>query len=137
MKAKRQIESSLNSVTMLDGSGGHVTPTYQEQIRSLNQTRDGVENLLKFIDTQREQLTASQNMLESLKMEEGRLKPIVEADRKVIDSMFAAQEARNEAAQKQQAIFGFVLGVSSSLMATCLWVLGGYLFKRYKSSQAH
>jgi hypothetical protein len=25
MKAKRQIESSLNSVTMLDGSGGHVT----------------------------------------------------------------------------------------------------------------
>jgi hypothetical protein len=25
MKAKRQIESSLNSVTMLDGTGGHVT----------------------------------------------------------------------------------------------------------------
>jgi hypothetical protein len=25
MKAKRQIESTLNSVTMLDGSGGHVT----------------------------------------------------------------------------------------------------------------
>ena len=24
MKAKRQIESSLNSVTMLDGAGGHV-----------------------------------------------------------------------------------------------------------------
>jgi len=25
MKAKRQIESSLNSVTMLDGSGGQIT----------------------------------------------------------------------------------------------------------------
>jgi hypothetical protein len=25
MKAKRQIESSLNSVMMLDGSGGHVS----------------------------------------------------------------------------------------------------------------
>jgi hypothetical protein len=25
MKAKRQIESSLNSVTMLDGTGGHVS----------------------------------------------------------------------------------------------------------------
>jgi hypothetical protein len=25
MKAKRQIQSSLNSVTMLDGTGGHVT----------------------------------------------------------------------------------------------------------------
>ena len=27
MTAKRQIESSLNSVTMLDGTGGHVTET--------------------------------------------------------------------------------------------------------------
>ena len=27
MKAKRQIESSLNSVTMLDESGGHVSMT--------------------------------------------------------------------------------------------------------------
>jgi hypothetical protein len=27
MKAKRQIESSLNSVTMLDGTGGQVTST--------------------------------------------------------------------------------------------------------------
>jgi len=26
MKAKRRIESSLNSVTMLDGTGGHVNP---------------------------------------------------------------------------------------------------------------
>jgi hypothetical protein len=26
MKAKRQIEASLNSVTMLDGAGGHVSP---------------------------------------------------------------------------------------------------------------
>ena len=26
MKAKRQIESELNSATMLDGTGGHVTP---------------------------------------------------------------------------------------------------------------
>src|SRR5689334_18793316 len=29
MKAKRQNESSLNSVTMLDGSGGHVRPALQ------------------------------------------------------------------------------------------------------------
>ncbi len=29
MKAKRQIESTLNSVTMLDGTGGHVIGPYQ------------------------------------------------------------------------------------------------------------
>jgi len=27
MTAKRQIESSINSGTMLDGTGGHVTPS--------------------------------------------------------------------------------------------------------------
>ena len=31
MKAKRRIESSLNSVTMLDGTGGHVTPRRNRQ----------------------------------------------------------------------------------------------------------
>jgi hypothetical protein len=29
MKAKRQIESSLNSVTMWDGTGGHVRPKHR------------------------------------------------------------------------------------------------------------
>ena len=39
MKAKRQIESSSNSVTMLDGTPGHVTPrtcpTFTPAINSL------------------------------------------------------------------------------------------------------
>jgi sensor c-di-GMP phosphodiesterase-like protein len=110
------------------------TPSYQQQIKSLDETRSGIEGLLKFIAAQRDQLTASQKTIETLKSEEVRLKPIVEADKKVTDAMFAAQEARNEATQRQQAILGFVLGVLSSLMATSVWVLGNNLIKRYKAS---
>ena len=112
------------------------SPTYQQQINSLDQTRAGVENLLKFIDAQRDQLAASQKSIETLKDEEGRLRPLVEADKKVIDGMFSAQEARNEAAQRRQTILGFCLGVLSSLMATFLWVLGSNLLKRYRPTSA-
>jgi hypothetical protein len=38
MKAKRQIESSLNSVTMLDGTGGHVK-YIRSRIRLANRTK--------------------------------------------------------------------------------------------------
>ena len=34
MKAKRQIESSLNSVTMLDGTGGHVNGALASVVQS-------------------------------------------------------------------------------------------------------
>jgi hypothetical protein len=35
MKAKRQIESSLNSVTMLDGTGGHVMLTPVNRLQNI------------------------------------------------------------------------------------------------------
>ena len=42
MKAKRQIESSLNSVTMLDGTGGHVN-TIRRPLK--NRERTGADSL--------------------------------------------------------------------------------------------
>lgn len=109
-------------------------PSYELQIKSLDQTRDSVEQLLKFIETQREQLTASQRAIDALKTEEDRLKPLVEADKKVIDAVFAAQEARNEQAQRRQTWLGFVLGVLSSLMASFVWSIGYTLYKRRKAA---
>jgi len=38
MKAKRQIESSLNSVTMLDGTGGHVQKKHPREHRRQDQS---------------------------------------------------------------------------------------------------
>ena len=47
MKAKRQIESSLNSVTMLDGTGGHVSVIFEgkEGEAALRANSSGVKYL--------------------------------------------------------------------------------------------
>ena len=51
MKAKRRIESGSNSVTILDGSGGHVTSAviHLRRIDSLNcsHARNGVDWLCR------------------------------------------------------------------------------------------
>jgi len=92
-----------------------------------------LEGLLQFVDSQREQLKKSENALTSMKHEHDKFKPLIEADRRIIDALFAAQEARNKDAQKQERWIGFGLGVFASLIASFVWALVYGLIKRKKA----
>ena len=96
---------------------------YARQISSLNQIRGNLQDLIKFVDSQREQLKQSEYMLTSLKNEHDKLKPLVEADRQIVDSLFIAQETRNKEAQNRERWIGFGFGVIASLVASFLWSL--------------
>jgi septal ring factor EnvC (AmiA/AmiB activator) len=117
-------------IVTLVKSKNHPPPTYDAQIKSLDQTRASIEQLMQFIDTQRQQLAASQQALASMQSEEDRMKPLVAADRKVIDAIFAAQEGRNAAAQSHERWLGFAMGICTSLIATFLWSIGSILHRR-------
>jgi cell division protein FtsB len=111
-------------------------PSYDAQLKALDQTRIKLQDLIAFIDSQKEQLAASQRAIETLKAEEGQLKPMVEADRKVIDAIFAA-EARQYAKEKtRDAIYGFISGVAASLMAAFIWKLIAILAERRRRAEA-
>ena len=105
---------------------------YTRQMENLNQVRASIEGLLEFVDSQREQIKRTQGALSSIKTEHEKLKPLIEADRRVIDALFAAQEARNQEAQTRERWIGFGFGVIASLMASFLYALISYIIKRRK-----
>jgi sensor c-di-GMP phosphodiesterase-like protein len=94
---------------------------YAKQVQSLDETRASLNALIEFVDNEKRQIELSQQALRSIKSEHERLKPLVETDRKVIESIFATQEARNQAAQGAERWIGFGLGVVASLIASFLW----------------
>ena len=110
--------------------------SYAKQLQALDETRASLQSLLEFVDKERRQLELSEQALQSLKSEHKRLKPIVESDRKTIDALFAAQEARNQAAQSSERWIGFSLGVLASVIASLVWAVIVYAVRRNKREPA-
>jgi sensor c-di-GMP phosphodiesterase-like protein len=110
--------------------------SYVTQAQLLDETRVNVKALLGFIENERRNLAASEEALLSLKREHELLKPLVESDRKTIDALFSAQEARNQAAQSTERWVGFGLGVVSSLVASFLWAVFAHMRSRQGNTRS-
>jgi hypothetical protein len=63
--------------------------SYRAQIESLNTTEQSLRNLITFVESQKKNLVESQAIVESLKKEESKLRPMVEAERELVDSILA------------------------------------------------
>jgi len=90
---------------------------YREQIKSLNETEANLKQLITFIETQKAKLAESQVLVKSLKDEESKLRPVVEADRKIVDAILNTQLTRNRAHIWKERIISFLLGVIASIVA--------------------
>jgi hypothetical protein len=108
---------------------------YAKQIESLNKVRASLQGLLEFVDTEREQIKQTEGALVRLKDEHEKLKPVVEADRSVIDALFAAQEVRNQASQTRERWIGFGLGVLASIIASLVYTLATFMVRRIKAER--
>lgn len=110
--------------------------SYVTQAQLLDETRVNLRALLNFIEEERRNLKASEQALLALKYEHDQLKPLIESDRKTIDAIFAAQEARNQVAQIAERWIGFGLGVVSSLVASLIWAIFSYARRRSSNAPA-
>lgn len=108
---------------------------YAKQIESLDQIKNNLNDLIRFVDSQREQLKQSETTLASLKTEHDKFKPLLEADRRIIDALFAAQESRNKEAQNRERWIGFGLGILASLFASFVYALVTALLKRRREAE--
>ena len=104
--------------------------SYAAQVEALDETRASLSKLVEFVDSQKNQLQVSQQTLENMRSEHDRLKPLIESDKKVIDALFAAQEARNAESQNRERRIGFALGVVSSIVASLIWAAFTYAISR-------
>ncbi|HIJ91663.1 MAG TPA: hypothetical protein HPP95_12540 [Deltaproteobacteria bacterium] len=74
---------------------GH-NESYEAQLNNLNSIQDSLVNLNNFVESQKEKLHESENLLESIRNEHATLKPIVEEERGVVDKIFKLQEMRSK-----------------------------------------
>lgn len=94
---------------------------YERQLASLNEIEGSIDALREFVKNQKEDLKMSQVAVDKLKEEQQKLKPVVEADRKVIDALFKIQAEQQQKNIWLDRAFGFFIGIASSLVASLFW----------------
>jgi chromosome segregation ATPase len=95
--------------------------TYEQQIESLNDVVKSIDTLKEFVVEQKENLKESQKSLSELQAKQDQLKPVIEADQKAIDAIFALQAEQNKKNIWWERAIGFFLGVAGSLVASLIW----------------
>ena len=95
--------------------------TYELQVKTLSEIQASINNLSKFVQSQKEQLKQSKQTVDSLKEEQKTLKPVVEADRKIVESILLLQGQQQKANIWQERLIGFGLGIVGSLLASLIF----------------
>jgi hypothetical protein len=95
--------------------------SYDKQLKELTQTEGSIKNLLDFVVAEKERLRDNEKTLELLRSEHEKLKPLVEADRKYVEALFAAQERRQAVSVNRERWIGFGIGVGGSLIASVIF----------------
>ena len=92
--------------------------TYNQQLEALNNVQGSLNNLIQFVEAQKTKLKESENLINSLKTEQEKLKPVVEADRKTVEALVELQVQRLESNVWKERTIGFLLGFVSSILAS-------------------
>jgi 2C-methyl-D-erythritol 2,4-cyclodiphosphate synthase len=127
------------AITALSGtvikyfSGESKNPTFEQQISKLNETEQSLKTLMQFVQDQQKKLKESQNVVADLKSQHEKLKPVVDADQKVVDAILDAQATRSNVHVWRERGIGFVLGTLSSMLAAGLIWAGAKAWNKLRT----
>ena len=105
---------------------------YSLQLKQLQQTEESLQQLVTFVSHQKTTLKQSQDTLSSLKLEQEKLRPLVESDRITVEAILNAQDQRNSTNIWRERSIGFALGIISSLVASFILAIFSYLKSKSK-----
>lgn len=124
----------IRSSKIVQTEGGALNSEFTAKLDQLNETEKSLESLLAFVASQRKNLEHSQRTIDDLKQEQERLEPLVNSDRKVVESLFKEQELRNQESQGRERWIGFGLGVAASILASVLMLIGRFFIARARNA---
>ena len=102
--------------------GPEFPETVEQQLKQIDHTEQNLTNLLKFLEQHRESLKHQEEIVAQLRSEHESLIPIVEADRAVVSAILAEEAKRQRRHIWIDRVIAFMLGLSSSILASYLWV---------------
>lgn len=94
--------------------------TFTEKIKELDAVTKSLNNLMTYIETQKKEITEYQKTIQDLENRKSELEPVVEANKKIVEALFAEQERRNETYIWFERIISFLMGVIGSIFAGLL-----------------
>ncbi len=94
---------------------------FDSQIVRLKETEASLNDLVKFVRDQQSKLKDSEAVLSTLQKEHEKLKPVVEADRSIVEAILAAQSESQRLNVWYERMIGFLIGIAGSLVASFVW----------------
>ena len=98
---------------------------YTSQIQTLDGVERSLEKLTSFVRQQKQMIQEAQGTLEGLKNEQDKLKPLLEADRRVVESLLQIQAEKQNREIWSERATGFFIGIAASLVASFLFSFVG------------
>ena len=93
---------------------------YARQIHLLNATEGQINDLLSFVQKEKQRIHEDEQTLQMLRSEHQKLQPVVESERKTVQAILEAEGRRQAANVWWGYLLSFALGVISSMLATIL-----------------
>lgn len=100
-----------------------VSNEINDQLIRLNDVEKSLKTLIQFVESQKKRLSEAESTINKLKAEKTKIEPLVKADRKSLDAIFALQEERSSRSLWTERFMGALLGVISSLLASVIYRL--------------
>jgi hypothetical protein len=125
----------ITIITMISASITRKEPDTEDfatQLQRLNATEKSLKDLLEFVSSQRTKLKDAEKVLETLKEEHAKLRPVVEADRKVVEAVLQAQSDQQSVSVARERWIGAGMGVATSMFATFLCSVLVWVYRRYR-----
>ena len=117
--------------------------TYTGQLEKLKSAQETLTQLMDFVESQKTAIKVTQDALElkqaeltTTRAEQARLRHLAEADRALVDSVLAAQQERANKDVWTERLYGLVIGVIGTYLASGLLALGRLLLSNRKARKA-
>lgn len=92
------------------------------QIVKLDEIENSLTELQDFISKQKDKLRKTETLVASLKEEKLKLEPIVKANRETVNSLLKLQQENYRKQIWTERVFGFFIGLASSLLASSIFI---------------
>ncbi|MEX2952068.1 hypothetical protein AB4K01_12810 [Serratia fonticola] len=110
------------------------TQIYTEQFELLKNTERNLNDLADFISNKKNEIEATESLIQNLETKKSELEPIVSANQEVVNAIFLQQRREMERTIWIERGVSFGLGILASLIATIIWHFIGR-FKREKPNK--
>jgi len=104
--------------------------SYVAQSQALDQVKDNLNSLLDFVQSQKNKLQESEDIVNKLKGEQEKLAPVVATDRQIISAILDFQSQKAQGDIWKERFIGFAIGIVASIIASFIYAFSRRLLAR-------